>query len=277
MTGAVAGVVEVPRFPGEPVNGDWIETDSGLMYYDIVVGEGAEASDDGVMISIHYTGYLIDGTQFDSSYDRGQPAQLPRNGFLVGWDEGIKTMRAGGRRKLILPHELAFGESGRPPIIPPKAMLVFDIELLEVLNYSRVPEELPGEPLPEGAELITTESGLSYYELAVGDGEMPAGPETKVKVHYTGYLNDGSKFDSSVDRGQPATFALNAVIPGWTEGVGSMNVGGKRKIIIPFELGYGEQGSRSIPPRALLIFDVELIEIVEDAPPAAPPAEGGDG
>ena len=82
-------------------------------------------------------------------------------------------------------------------------------------------------------------------------------------MHYSGYLNDGTKFDSSLDRGTPATFPLNGVIAGWTEGVGSMRVGGKRKLIIPSTLGYGAPGSPGvIPPNATLIFDVELLEIV---------------
>lgn len=120
---------------------------------------------------------------------------------------------------------------------------------------------LPGWDL-NGAELKTTDTGLMYYDIVEGEGALPEGPSDQVTVHYTGYLVDGSKFDSSVDRGQPATFALNRVIPGWTEGVGSMKVGGKRKLLIPYQLAYGERGRPgAIPPRALLVFDVELLEL----------------
>jgi len=109
--------------------------------------------------------------------------------------------------------------------------------------------------------ITTTESGLQYEVLAAGTGEQ-ATPNDTVTVHYTGSLLNGNVFDSSVERGEPATFALNRVIPGWTEGVALMNVGSKYKLYIPSELGYGAQGAGAdIPPNSTLVFEVELLEI----------------
>ena len=117
----------------------------------------------------------------------------------------------------------------------------------------------PGEATSSQPQ--TTKSGLQFIEIQEGTGASPA-TGNKVTVHYTGYLTSGKKFDSSVDRNQPFTFVIGygQVIKGWDEGVASMKVGGKRKLIIPSELGYGTRGAgTAIPPSAELIFDVELI------------------
>jgi peptidylprolyl isomerase len=114
-----------------------------------------------------------------------------------------------------------------------------------------------------GKDVVTTPSGLKYVDLQEGDGATPNTGQTVV-VHYTGTLEDGTKFDSSRDRNRPFSFKLGVgqVIKGWDEGVGSMKVGGRRQLIIPPDLGYGARGAGGvIPPNATLIFDVELLRI----------------
>jgi len=117
--------------------------------------------------------------------------------------------------------------------------------------------------------VVTLPSGLVYEVVQPGTGAFPKASDT-VKVHYTGTLVDGSVFDSSVQRGEPAEFGLDQVIPGWTEGLQKVNVGGKIKLYVPPQLAYGDEGRPGIPPAATLVFDVELLEI--KAPVAAPAA-----
>lgn len=108
--------------------------------------------------------------------------------------------------------------------------------------------------------VYTTKSGLKYRKLKDGNGKHPTGTD-RVKVHYTGKLIDGTTFDSSVDRGQPITFGLNEVIPGWTEGLQLMDEGSKYMLYIPYNLGYGMRDMGNIPAGSTLVFEVELIEI----------------
>ena len=106
---------------------------SGLRYQDLSAGQGAEATE-GATALVHYTGWLTDGKKFDSSRDRGEPFafRVGAGQVIAGWDEGVAGMKVGGRRKLVIPASLGYGQGGAPPVIPPGATLVFDVELLEV-------------------------------------------------------------------------------------------------------------------------------------------------
>lgn len=240
-------------------DGEVMTTESGLQYVMIVKGDGP-APKVGEVVSVHYRGMLEDGTEFDNSYDRGQPIAftLGRGMVIPGWDEGIGLLNVGGQAKLIIPPELAYGASGAGGVIPPNATLIFEVELIDVQPGSpEAPQEV------DDMDYETTDTGLKYHDLQEGDGPVAEAGQT-VSVHYTGWVLDGAKFDSSLDRGKPFIFVLGQgqVISGWDEGVAGMKVGGKRQLVIPPELGYGESGAgEAIPPNATLVFDVELLEV----------------
>jgi FKBP-type peptidyl-prolyl cis-trans isomerase FkpA len=144
------------------------------------------------------------------------------------------------------------------------AVLVGAALLVTACMKKETKDESAAPQAAVGAEkLVTTSSGLQYQVLQEGTGAVAKAGQ-RVSVHYTGWLTDGKKFDSSVDRGQPFQFALGAgqVIRGWDEGVAGMKIGEKRKLTIPSNLGYGANGAGAvIPPNATLVFDVELLGV----------------
>jgi len=147
-------------------------------------------------------------------------------------------------------------------LLPALFLLTPQLIMAEPENSTEVPKETSTVQKTK-METIKTDSGLQYIDTVVGTGDMPKTGQ-QVTVHYTGTLKDGTKFDSSVDRGQPFTFVIGVgqVIKGWDEGVSTMKVGGKRTLIIPPALGYGERGAGNvIPPNAELHFDVELLGV----------------
>jgi FKBP-type peptidyl-prolyl cis-trans isomerase len=145
----------------------------------------------------------------------------------------------------------------------PPATLIANNAIATIQTTTKTTTEQPTMTAADDTNLVTTKSGLQYKEIKVGTGATPTQGQT-VTVHYTGTLEDGSKFDSSRDRNSPFSFKLGVgqVIKGWDEGLSTMKVGGRRQLIIPPELGYGARGAGGvIPPNAVLIFDVELLKI----------------
>lgn len=241
------------------VEGQTVTTPSGLQYTVTDVGFGSRPLP-GDRVEVHYTGRLEDGTKFDSSYDRGQPFsfRLGEGQVIPGWDEGIGYLTVGSSATLVIPADLAYGDRGSGEVIPPGATLVFDVELVGIV---------PGPPAAPTtvaeADYTTTDSGLRYVDLEPGDGAIVEAGSI-AEVHYTGWLEDGTRFDSSLLRDRPFSFVVGGgqVIPGWDEGVAGMAVGATRQLVIPPDLGYGDAGAGGvIPGGATLIFEVTLLSI----------------
>lgn len=361
-----------------------VTTPSGLQYEVLQKGDDGAHPGTGDKVKVHYTGTLVDGKKFDSSRDRNEPFEfnVGVKQVIPGWDEGIMLMTKGARWKFTIPGALAYGERGSPPIIPPNATLVFDVELIDFKPGPKIPafgrcsdqakktesglvyeiltpgtgpnaganetcklhftvwnadgkllqssvvmeNELKAAPanfrfkvmqealqlmnegcslrceappalafgdqaqpdlpagsitvwqfdlksivkplpvpefvLPADDQLQTTASGLKYQVVKEGTGKTPT-KASSVEVHYAGWLTDGTAFDSSFGRGEPITFGVTRVIPGWTEGLQLMKEGGIYRFVIKPELAYGASPPPGgiIKPNATLVFYVELIAV----------------
>lgn len=224
-------------------------TSSGLASKVLTKGAGATRPGATDMVTVHYTGWTTDGKMFDSSYARNAPNTFPLDRVIKGWGEGVQLMTAGEKRRLWIPEALAYkGQPGRPA-----GMLVFDIELIE---FSPSPTTPPADVAAVPADAQRTASGLAYKVIKKGTGTEHPKKSSRVTVHYSGWQTNGQLFDSSVMRGQPASFGLSEVIEGWTEGVQLMVVGEKTRFWIPEKLAYKGQGGA---PSGMLVFDVELL------------------
>lgn len=211
--------------------------DKEFVIKDVIIGTGLEVKA-GDTVEVHYTGTLTDGKKYDSSKDRNEPFvfTVGAGRVIKGWDLGLLSMKVGGKRHLTIPPAYGYG-SADLGVIPPDSTLEFDIELLSIVK-------------------------LDMEDIEEGTGKAVKNGDT-VKVHYTGTLEDGTKFDSSKDRNMPFSFTVGAgrVIQGWDLGLVGMKVGGKRKLVIPPALGYGNMDLGVIGPNSTLYFEIELLKI----------------
>jgi FKBP-type peptidyl-prolyl cis-trans isomerase len=227
-------------------------------------GTAHPQANDGVRVN--YSIWQPDGKLLDESKDK--PALRPVTGFSDGWAEGVKQMVVGEKRTLWVPAALA--PHGRPGTTPIDVTMV--VELLEILPGPKTPPDVKAPPKDATLE----KDGLATKVLSKGTGTVHPTRANGVTVKYAGWTTDGKMFDSSYSRGEPATFAVGQVIPGWTEALQLMVEGEKRRIWIPENLAYGGKPGA---PAGMLVFEVELLKIADAPAPRGFPGgmNGGMG
>ncbi|MDX2173037.1 MAG: FKBP-type peptidyl-prolyl cis-trans isomerase [Bacteroidota bacterium] len=277
----------------------YTRTETGLHYKFFKHTEDSATAKDGDGVVF---GYVIKTEKNDSlivdSKTQSQDGSgytrflLKKSSFVGSLEDGMKLMAKGDSASFIIPADSFFlktmGMNELPASVAKGSFLKATIVMKDILSSKQIEENQKKQMAEreammkeaEAKEKVTfdayitenkitakpTESGLIFVETKKGNGKHPKATD-EVTVHYTGTLMDGTKFDSSLDRGEPAKFPLNQVIPGWTEGIQLMSKGSKGKLIIPSKLGYGPQGAGGkIPPFAPLVFEVELLDFHE-APP----------
>ncbi|WP_340106339.1 FKBP-type peptidyl-prolyl cis-trans isomerase [Rhodohalobacter sp. 8-1] len=234
-------------------------TESGLQYRVIEEADGTLPAEESIAV-FNFIGTFYDGEVFNDTFDEGQPIVTTVNSLPPGLSEGLQLAPIGSRYEFVLPPDLGYGNNP-PPGFPPGAVLIFEVEVLHSSNY----DPIFLDQNAEREEVMVTESGLQYRIIEEGSGESPAN-DSSVSVEYTGTFIYGETFDTSRDTDGPATFDLNGVIEGFSEGIQLMQEGARYEFFIPGNLAYGQQPPQQslIYPDATLIFDVELISVNDE-------------
>ncbi|WP_435892896.1 FKBP-type peptidyl-prolyl cis-trans isomerase [Oceaniferula spumae] len=238
------GIKEAPKPPA-----DTEKTESGVAYKIIQEGSGDSPAADHV-VTFHFTAKTMEGETVQDTRKEQAPPSMPLGKMPPALAEILTEMKSGEQRHAWLPEPQA-----------PGGYIVADLELIsskEAPPAPAVPEDVADVP----ADAEKTKSGLAFKVLSDGEGDGKPKASDTVKVHYSGWTTDGEMFDSSVVRGEPTQFPLNGVIKGWTEGVQLMVPGEKRRFWIPADLAYGPAVPGSGRPGGMLVFDIELLEII---------------
>jgi peptidylprolyl isomerase len=228
---------------------DAVHAESGLVTRVLKAGRGDIHPGREDLVRVHYTGWTSDGEVFATTANQDAPSNLPVELLIPGWSEGLGLMVEGETRRMWIPESLAYaGEPGKPA-----GTLVFDVELVELIDIPKTPDDVAAPPA--GAEV--TRSGLASVVLRPGDGGEHPSARMRVQVHYTGWTTDGEMFDTSYKLLRPTWFKLTEVIRGWKEGIPLMTRGERRRFWVPEKLAYkGAPGK----PEGMLVFEVELLD-----------------
>lgn len=240
--------IEPVRKPIQVEDSDFTDLDTGVRVHDFAIGDGAEAVD-GKVTSLNFAVWDAGTTElFASSDENGQPIgfKLGSEQMFAALQDGVRGMQVGGSRQIYMPAETLEGAG-----FPPATDIVFEVELIDVTDGS---PESPSEV--DADAFVTLETGVSYADIVVGEGK-PLVPGDFISMHYTAWLDDGTPFDSSIDRNAPLQFPVGqAPIPGFNEALVDMAAGGSRQIVVPADV----IGDLGLPEPHDVIFDVQILD-----------------
>jgi FKBP-type peptidyl-prolyl cis-trans isomerase len=246
---------------------DALKTKDGIASEVTQKGTGTAHPKPNDGVRVNYSIWQRDGKLIDASKDK--PAVRPVTGLSDGWTEGVQLMVVGEKRTLWIPAAFSSPASPARASVPPTDVTIV-IELLEILPGPKTPADVKAPP----KDAVVEQDGLATKVLTKGTGTVHPTKTNGVSVQYAGWTTDGKMFDSSYTRGEPATFGVGGVIPGWSEALQLMVEGEKRRVWVPEQLAYKGQPGR---PQGMLVFDVELLKITDAPAPRGFPGMGGMG
>lgn len=260
ITPVPAGITEKRPIPADT---EVVTTETGLKYCVLKAGEEGPRPGPNDMIKVHFTGWLEDGTMFDSTYDRNQPMDYKVSRVFPGWSEGFQLMTPGMKIKLTVPPSLAFGDRGMPPKIPPNATLTFEVELLSVEKGAALPDFVAGNPEAQK----TTETGLVYEVIKGSEGATPLADEL-IEVKYAFWNKDGKLVDCSEMAERDLKYPVGkSSLAFMNEGALLLTEGATYRFEVPAALGFGDRGMPPhVAPGDKTIWVLELKKIFKPLP-----------